>query len=90
VTIEGSVPSAGRLLIIVQGDALLGRPGELLTLSGGLVATGHVEVRGEAAIEGTLHCGSLNVAAPLSITVSPLWRASPLPGAVLPTVVAVG
>ena len=90
VAIEGSAPGAGRLLIVVQGDATLGRPGEMLTLSGGLVVTGNVEVRGEVAIEGTLHCGSLDVAAPLSITVSRFWRARPLPGAVLPTIVAGG
>ena len=90
VAIEGSAPAAGRLLIIVQGDVLLGRPGETVTISGGLVVTGHVEVRGEAAIEGTLHCGSLNIVAPLSITVSPFWRVSTLPGTVLPTVVAGG
>jgi hypothetical protein len=90
VRIEGSAPDAGRLLIIVQGDATLGRPGEMLTLYGGLVVTGRVEVRGEVAIEGTLHCSSLSVTAPLSITVSPFWRVSPLPGAVLPTIVARG
>jgi hypothetical protein len=90
VAIEGSAPGAGRLLIVVQGDAVLGRPGDVLTISGGLVVTGQVEVRGEVVIDGTLHCRSLNVAAPLSITVSPFWRASPLPGAALPTVVAAG
>jgi hypothetical protein len=90
VAIEGSAPGAGRLLIFVQGDAVLGRPGEALTISGELVVTGQVEVRGEVVIDGTLHCSSLNVAAPLSITVSPFWRASPLPGAAMPTVVAGG
>ena len=66
VAIEGSPPAdAGRLLIVVRGDAVLGRPGETLTLSGGLVVRGHLEVRGPVVVEGSLHAGSLSIEAPM-------------------------
>ncbi len=91
VTLEGS-PSlgAGRLLVVVPGDAVIGRPGETLTLAGGLVVGGHLEVRGPVVIDGTLHAGSLSVDAPVSVSVVPAWPGSPLPGAALPTLVACG
>ena len=91
VTIEGtSAPGAGRLLVVVQGDAVLGRPGEAVTLLGGLVVSGHLEVRGPLAIAGTLHAGSLSVGAPVAVAVNPGWRASPLPGALAPSLVELG
>jgi hypothetical protein len=91
VTILGSPPPrAGRLLVIVTGDAALGSPGETLTLSGGLVVEGRLDVRGPVVIAGTLHAGSLSVHAPTSVVVASTWRESPLAGAVLPTIVALG
>ncbi len=91
VTIEGTpAPGAGRLLVVVQGDAVLGRPGEAVTLVGGLVVSGHLEVRAPLTIAGTLHAGSLSVGAPVAVAVDPGWRASPLPGAVVPSLVELG
>ena len=91
VAIEGS-PSAGvgRLLVVVRGDAVLGRPGETLTLSGGIVVSGHLAVRGPVAIYGGVHAGSLSVDAPVSIVTQPTWRGSPLAGAASPTLVECG
>ena len=91
VDIEGTVPAeAGRLLLIVRGDAVLGRPGVTTALSGGLVVCGHLEVRGPLALQGTLHAGSLDVEAPVSVVVASDWRATPLAGATLPTLVEYG
>ena len=91
VTIEGSPPAdAGRLLVLVTGDAVLGSPGETVRLPGGLVVGGRLEVRGPAVIEGALHAESLRVQAPLDVLVAPTWREDPLAGATVPTVVAHG
>ena len=91
VVIEGT-PSAGvgRLLLVVQGDAVLGRPGVSTALSGGLVVCGHLEIRGPLALEGTLHAGSLEVEAPVSVVVAPDWRACPLVGAMVPALAEYG
>jgi len=85
VAIEGT-PSAGagRLLLVVQGDAVLGRPGVTTALTGGLVVCGNLEIRGPLELEGALHAGSLDVEAPVSVFVAPSWRASPLAGATVP------
>ena len=73
VTIQGSPsPAAGRLLVVVPGDAVLGRPGETLTLSGGLTVAGNLEVRGPLVVNGSLHAGSLSVEAPVIVTTSVL------------------
>jgi hypothetical protein len=91
VAVEGTVaPDAGRLLIVVRGDAVLGAPGEQTSLSGGLVVCGHLEVLGPVSLRGALHAGSLSVGAPLAVSLDPGWRASPLSGASLPTLVECG
>ena len=91
VDIEGTVPAgAGRLLLMVRGDAVLGSPGVTTELSGGLVVCGHLEIRGPLALEGTLHAGSLDVEAPVRVVVAPGWRGSPLPGATAPTLAEYG
>ncbi len=91
VTIEGSpAPDAGRLLIVVQGDAVIGSPDETLMLAGALVVSGRLEVRGPVVIQGALHAGSLSVVAPASVVTASSWREYPLPGAALPTLVAWG
>jgi hypothetical protein len=91
VAIEGTpAADAGRLLVLVRGDAAIGRPGETTALSGGLVVTGHLEVRGPLTLEGALHAGSLSVDADVYVSVAPGWRAAPLPGATVPTLVEYG
>ena len=91
VAIQGSPSAAvGRLLVVVEGDAVVGVPGETLTLSGGLVVTGRLEVLGPVTILGTLHAGSLSVGAPASVVVESSWRRRPLPGAALPMLLACG
>jgi hypothetical protein len=90
VTVEGVANAdAGRLLVIVSGDAVAGQPGETVALSGGLVVCGHLRVRGELNVEGFLHAGSLRVDAPASVTVPTDWRERALPGAARPVVVEV-
>jgi hypothetical protein len=91
VTIEGSsAPDAGRLLIVVQGDAVIGSTDETLMLAGALVVSGRLEVRGPVVIQGALHASSLSVVAPASIITASSWREYPLPGAALPTLLEWG
>ena len=91
VTIVGSAPpAAGRLLLIVRGDAVVGEPGETVAFSGGLVVCGHLQVRGSLFIDGSLHAGSMEIEAPTRISVAPEWRQRPLAGAAIPTVIEHG
>lgn len=91
VVLEGSPPAeAGRLLILVCGDAVVGQPGEDVVLSGGLVVCGSLTLRGDVTLTGSLHAGRLVVEAPASVTIEPGWRGSPLPAAAAPTVVERG
>jgi hypothetical protein len=91
VTVEGSPPpEAGPLLVVVRGDAVVGQPGETVTLSGGLVVCGRLLVRGALRLEGSLHAGSLTIVGPTHISVSPGWRQRPLSGAAAPTVLEHG
>lgn len=91
VTIVGSTPpAAGRLLLIVRGDAVVGDPGETVALSGGLVVYGRLQVRGSLLLDGSLHAGSMVIGAPTSIRVAPGWRERPLAGAAIPCVVEHG
>ncbi len=86
VVIEGSPsPAAGRLLVVVRGDAVVGQPGEAVELTGGLVVCGHLTVRGGLTLRGSLHTGSLRIAAETHVVVPPDWRECPLPGAARPT-----
>lgn len=87
VTIDGSLdPSAGRLLILVPGDAAIGSPGEATVLSGGLVVCGRLSVRGELHVDGSLHAGSIAIDAPTRISVRRDWRERPLAGAAVMTI----
>ena len=88
VTIEGvASEEAGPLLVIVAGDAVIGQPGTLVALRGGLVVCGRLRVRSEFQLDGTLHAGSLEVDAPVTVTVPATWRDRPLPGSADPAVV---
>jgi hypothetical protein len=91
VTIDGSQDSAaGRLLIVVPGDATVGSPGETTVLSGGLVVRGHLRVCGELLLDGSLHAGSIAIDAPTTVAVIPDWRSRPLAGATVLTIVEHG
>jgi hypothetical protein len=88
VTIEGvASEDAGRLLLIVPGDAVVGQPGARVALRGGLVVCGHLRVRGDLTLYGSLHAGSLEVDAPVQVGVPLDWREGALPGAARPVVV---
>jgi hypothetical protein len=86
VVIEGSSPpAAGRLLVVVRGDAVVGRPGEAVELAGGLVVCGQLTVYGDFTLTGSLHAGNLRIAGQTLVSVPPDWREHPLPGAARPT-----
>ena len=88
VTIEGVAgDDVGPLLIIVPGDAVIGQPGAPVALRGALVVCGRLRVRSEFELLGSLHAESLEVDAPVSVTVPLGWRDRPLPGAAKPVVV---
>ena len=91
VTIDGSAPlAAGRLLLVVRGDAVLGEPGETVAFSGGLVVCGHLLVRGGVHLEGSVHAGSMTIDGPTRIDMPSDWRQRPLPGAAVPTLLEYG
>jgi len=91
VNIVGSTPpTAGRLLLVIRGDAVVGEPGETVAFSGSLVVRGHLQVRGSLVLDGSLHAGSMEIEAPTHIGVPPDWRQRPLAGATLPTLVEHG
>lgn len=91
VCIEGDAPAeAGALLVVIQGDAVVGQPGGSVSLRGALVVCGRLTVRGDFRLEGSLHAGSLATRSPVSITVGPDWRDRLLPGAVRPVVLEHG
>ena len=91
VTLDGSLdPAAGRLLIVVPGDATVGSPGETTVLSGALVVCGHLRVRGELLLDGSLHAGSIAIDAPTTVSVRSDWRDRPLAGATVMTIVEHG
>jgi hypothetical protein len=87
VWIEGAAPAeAGPLLLVVQGDAVVGQPGGSVSLRGALVVCGRLTIRGDFHLQGSLHAGGLETRAPVSVTVGPDWRERLLPGAVRPVV----
>jgi hypothetical protein len=91
VMLDGSPePAAGRLLIVVPGDAIVGTAGQTTVLSGGLVVGGHLSVRGELLLDGSLHAGSVAIDAPTSVSVPSDWRDRPLSGATVMTIVEHG
>ena len=61
------LPAAGRLLLVVRGDAVLGEPGETVAFSGGLVVCGHLLVRGGSAPRRQSACGSMTIDGPTRV-----------------------
>jgi hypothetical protein len=91
VVIEGVLPSdAGRLLVVVPGDAVVGQPGSTVELQGALVVGGRLVIRGELVLDGPLHAGSLVTEGRAEVRLPSDWRLRPLPGAVQPVVVEAG
>ena len=76
------------VLVVSDGDLTLGDPSIATSFDGAVVTQGRVDVEGTTAITGGLCAGSLRVAAPLAVAVTPSWRTRPIPGLVLPVVVA--
>jgi len=90
--VDGVAPTgvAGRLLVLVPGDAVVGVAGGQTSLRGALVVCGDLVVRGELCVEGALFAERLSVEAPVRLTVVPEWRRSPLAGACLPVITEAG
>jgi hypothetical protein len=82
-------PGACPLVVIVEGDAVLGAPETHTSLSGALVCCGRLRVSGTASVTGHLYAGTLSTEASLVVVTPPEWRAHPLPGLTRPVVVAV-
>lgn len=82
--------SADPLVVVVEGDAVLGRLGSATTLRGALVVLGTLEVRGSCGVEGSLYARSLIVKAALDVAVTADWRRRPLTWVTAPVVTALG
>ena len=91
VALDGAQDAAaGRLLIVVPGDAVVGASGATTVISGGLVVLGRLSVRGELVLEGSLHAESIVIDAQTTISVRTDWRARPLAGAPVMSIVEHG
>jgi len=89
VRVAGVRPSGWcPVLLVSDGDLVLGDPTFDTSFEGAVVTQGHVEVEGPSVIGGGLHAGTMRVTAPLVVTVAPSWRARPIPGLALPVVIA--
>ncbi len=91
VRVVGSLPvDAGRLLLVVRGDAVLGDDASETALAGALVVCGELRVAGDSRIAGSVYAGRVRVTAPLRVVVSSDWREYPLAGACAPVLREVG
>jgi hypothetical protein len=78
------------LVLVVEGDAVLGSGGAPARLRGALIGFGSLAVEGPCAVEGHLRAASLTVDAPLAVTTPVDWRRRPLPTLTAPVVLAAG
>lgn len=83
-------PGGCPIVLVLEGDAVLGRAGTETRLDGAVVACRDLEIAGPATVTGHLYAAGMTVAAPLSITTPAAWRSHPLPGLVQPVVIALG
>jgi hypothetical protein len=89
VRVAGVRPSGWcPVLLVSDGDLVLGDPTIDTSFDGAVVTKGHVDVEGRTAIGGGLYANTLRVAAPLTVSVAPSWRTRPIPGLALPVIVA--
>jgi hypothetical protein len=91
VRVEGERPaSACPVVVVLEGDAVLGGPDVGASLGGALVVCGHLEVAGPSSIAGHLFAAHLTVDAPLTLHTPIDWRRRQLPGLSRSVVLAVG
>ena len=89
VRVAGVRPSGWcPVLLVSEGDLVLGDPAIDTSFEGAVVAKGHVEVDGSTAIGGGLYAGTLEVAHALAVTMAPSWRTRPIRGLALPVTIA--
>ena len=89
VRVAGVRPSGWcPVLLVSDGDLVLGDPTIDTSFAGAVVTQGQVDVEGTSAIGGGLYAGTLRVTAPLVVTVARSWRTRPIPGLALPVVIA--
>ncbi len=90
VRIVGIRPTGWCPVLVVSGaDVSIGGPTADTSFSGAVVTAGHLEVEGKTSIDGGLYAGSLRVASALAFTVPPSWRTQPIPGLIVPVIVAI-
>ena len=88
VRVAGVRPSGWcPVLVVSDGDLVLGDPTMDTSFDGAVVTKGRVDVEGMTEIGGGLYAGTLRVADPLVVTVAPSWRTRPIPGLPLPVIV---
>lgn len=90
VVVGARSPGACPLVLVLEGDAVLGRFGDETRLEGAVIACRSLDVSGPASLTGHLFTANMTVTAPLNVTTPPDWRMQPLPGLVHPVIVAVG
>ncbi|MFA4964188.1 MAG: hypothetical protein WC709_00910 [Thermoleophilia bacterium] len=80
-------PVACPLVVVLVGDAVVGRAGTETALTGLLLCTGMLEVAGPLRVEGHLHARRLLVSESTSVATSADWRLRPLAGVSRPVAV---
>jgi hypothetical protein len=91
VRVRGSRPAgACPLVLVVEGDAILGETGSETSLEGALVVCGDLDIAGPSSVMGHVYARSLGVEAPLDVVTPADWRRRTLPGLTRPVITAVG
>jgi len=91
VTVVGErAPAACPLVLLLEGDVTLGADDAPVKLSGAVLGLRSVTVSGPVTVDGHLWASALTVAAPLVVTTPADWRRRPLPGLVVPLLLALG
>jgi hypothetical protein len=91
VTVVGErATGACPLVLVLEGDAVLGADGVPVWLRGALIGLGDVAVEGPLGVEGHLWARSLTVGAHTCVATPAEWRRRPLPGLVDTVIAALG
>jgi hypothetical protein len=91
VRVEGERPAAAcPVVVVLEGDAVLGGPEAGASLQGAVIACGRLEVAGASSIAGHLYAARLTVAAPLTVHTPVDWRSRQLPGLARPVLLGIG
>ncbi len=78
------------LVLILEGDVVLGAEGAPVRLRGALISFGGAVIAGPFSLEGHLWTRTLTVDAPAEVTTPVDWRRHPLPGLVDTAILSLG